>query len=704
MPINGTEAQMNSEQGELFLWYTDTPGTRSGTTITYTAPYVIYLGHVNKISESFSKSTSVVPLVTLGASNAFPLDGGTGRTYSFNGSRQQPTNWQATDDTTSSKLGPNETLPTTASGWNAILTKEYKWSCKKWITELQAFIDRWQMKTDGCFIVYRPASTNPYVRLGTRTSGYYTNMIHGYLKSIEFTYNSDYNEHVTFYLTMTVGTCKSTPYLDTFVTPPYTSGESVTRSESGITLSDDERNQYYPIGSLAGAVSYQGTDYPCESAVDSYTITGGPNQPFETISMTIPKTKLSTILNAFVDVRRYLVEGQNIITVNAVGKDRTFLLSSVKSIGARNGTIKIQGRNLAYKFKASANQMDEIVGLPFGIIKNLLYSGKYGPPYGANNFKYLVRKEYDTANAPQSEVLTFKKGRSIWDILQICAISIKAKLFFIGDKAYLIDYTIPFDDYSNSTLYSTNLASTDLFRYTQANSTYINQTNGSVLTGDTAAIRVFPDVMPDSQFRNYMSGRVVGNCSFENQGTDTVTQTVTVNCSTPFLSNTEDGLYTEYDEIKCVKYTDQKAKSWNEKNGNPDEEYGVIFDIDDLLEGTGMDGVEYHQATTFAENYIEYMLEPQQPVSFEVKEYTDEGWQMLFPYLAQADSFLDESDDLGYITNESIYYDEDTSSYPRVPQKLCLSTYEFNYPDMTTRYTWGVVNNIDLSGRLADRF
>lgn len=710
---------MPSQQGELFLWYSDTPGyLNSNNKVVYENPHVIYLGHINKISESFSKSTTITPLVTLGAINAFPLDGGTGRTYAFNGSRQQPIGWQASDDLINPSTQISGNLPAwnDDASWNAIAGNQYVWSCKKWIMELQKFIDRWQMKTDGCFLLFRPSSVNPYVRLGPNAddSSFYKNMIHGYLKSIEFTYNSDFNEHVTYYLTLTVGTCRSTPFVNTFVTPPYDDGESVSLTDSIIEMTNKEKDRWYPLGSLAGTVTYtSGNDsvtYTMDNAVDKYRIVGGPNQPFETISMTIPKTKLKKIMNNYVDIRpnSYLVEGLNLIHVNAVGADKTFVLSSVKSVGGRSGTIKIQGRNQAYKFKTSANQSDRIVGMPFEIIKSILYAGRYGPAYGTNNFKYLVRQEYvPTDTEPdQSKILVFKKGRSIWDVLQICAISMKSKLFFIGDRAYLVDFTIPFDDYDNDALYMTNLTDTELFRYTKDNATYIETVNGTVLAGEEeVALRVFPDILPNDPYRTFMSGRVVGNCSYENQGVDTVTQTVTVNCTSPDMRTTEGGISTEYNETVCVKYTDERAKRWNEKYGNPDEEYGVIFDIDDLLEGTGYDNLQYSQGTDFARNYIEYMLEPQQPVSFEIRENSGTEWKMLFPYLAQADSFWDESDDLGFISNESIYPDSsDPTVYPRVPQKFCLSSYEMNFPEMSTTYTWGVVNNIDLSGRLADRF
>lgn len=684
------DSRMRSEQGELFLWYSDSKGSSSGDTITYSRPYVIYLGHVNKISETYNKSVTVIPLVTKGSSNSFPLDGGTSRSYSFNGTREQPA--EGIDDSGTTRL--DGALPEESSNrWDTIINKELKWSCKKWITELQKFIDRWQMKSDGCFVLFRPSDTNPYVKLGPKSEGFYKNMIHGYLKSIEFTYNADSNEQITYYLTMTVGTCRTTPFVGDEIIPPYTDGESVSLNDSYITISNKDRSQYYQIGTLTNEYVYETAgeepvSYPTESAVEEYTIIGGQCQPFETISMTISKKKLSKIIGSTLG---FFVEGMNVIEVNAVGAKRVFLLSSIRSTGnsakSSNGKIKLQGRSLAYEYKKMAERTDEIVGTPFEIIKNILYSGNYGQSYSDKTFKYLIRNSsiFDPQEHP-SKVLDFKvkaegTETTIWDILQICAITLQARLFFIGDRAYLIDYTIPFNSISGAT---TNMDSNELHMY-------------RTVSGEKAALYPYMDNLPN-EGDNFLSQRIVGTCDYENQGIDTVTQFVTVNCTLPFTTVVEGGIVTTYNERATATAESVDVKAWNEAHGTPDENYGKIFDLPDLLEGLGDDGIPYTQGKDFAEGYIKYMVEPQQPVSFTVKESTDTGWQMLFPYVAQADSFLDETNDIGNMTNKSIYTNGE------LPQKFSLSLYEFHYPDMTTTYTWGRINDTDLPATIAKRF
>lgn len=57
------------------------------------------------------------------------------------------------------------------------------------------------------------------------------------------------------------------------------------------------------------------------------------------------------------------------------------------------------------------------------------------------------------------------------------------------------------------------------------------------------------------------------------------------------------------------------------------------------------------------------------------------------------------TDVCGLVTNRSEY--KVGNEYPRMYQKLYLSSYERRYPDMTSTYTWGVINPVDLSNRLS---
>lgn len=114
----------------------------------------IYLGYVTSISETFTKSVSVFPLVSLSQNDAFALENGNGQSFTIQ--------FKHVADETSA----------TADGMNAAL----------WYKKLTEFVDRWQTRSDGFTLEYDPTpSPNPSVQKLN---------VNGYIKSLQRTYTS----------------------------------------------------------------------------------------------------------------------------------------------------------------------------------------------------------------------------------------------------------------------------------------------------------------------------------------------------------------------------------------------------------------------------------------------------------------------------------------------------------------------------------
>ena len=134
---------------------------------------ILDVGSVTDISQSITKATSTIPLVSMGADRAFQLETGNTMQYDISFKRKNPVN----HDNTS--------------------TDSTNWSNRKWYNEMTALIDRWQMKTDGCKITYKPDVTNPYVPAIDAN---------GYIKVLTRNYTSKFNEIIEGTIQFVVGT------------------------------------------------------------------------------------------------------------------------------------------------------------------------------------------------------------------------------------------------------------------------------------------------------------------------------------------------------------------------------------------------------------------------------------------------------------------------------------------------------------------
>ena len=154
---------MTDAEGTLRLEYSTTKDTSISLDI----------GHVVSISVSMNKAVSTIPLVSMGVDRAFQLETGSSLQYNISFRRKNP----AEPDNTSSDTT--------------------RWSNAHWYYQMNKALDRWQMKSDGFRLVYKPDDTNPYVPPIDAN---------GYIRTFTRRYTNKFNELIEGSMTFIVGT------------------------------------------------------------------------------------------------------------------------------------------------------------------------------------------------------------------------------------------------------------------------------------------------------------------------------------------------------------------------------------------------------------------------------------------------------------------------------------------------------------------
>nr|DAU26329.1 MAG TPA: hypothetical protein [Caudoviricetes sp.] len=427
-----------------------------------------------------------------------------------------------------------------------------------------------------------------------------------------------------------------------------------------VLMSDKDRNSYYTI---LGKV--KGTAVNC---ITEYSIQGGPETPFEILSILIPKQRLKYVAPDLVDG---IEIGRNEIVIDAVGYGR-YTVVKCKYSGRK---YRITAYCNAERLKGSTLYADGQY-TPEGWIVAILSDSTYNVTLEG------IVLDHDNMYT-KNDIVRFSRGTSVWYVLQVCAILMGCKIWFAENKAYVVDCT------RVSSRFTDPVASLDLY--------------------------------PDDEGSEAYS-RTVGDPTLGNEGTDTIVNSVIVRCmdtgdggietsqatsKATVITASDDASVRKYGEskvgpISVMELREGEMELEEEKpEGGTEGEGGTEEGDTGGTEGgdTGEDSEKpkkytLSQGTTFATNYMRYLVEPQQNITFEMKEMEKNGdtygW---VPYFSAPAACTDISDDV-----DEIYIDNESSltNSPKI-QKLLLSQYERHYPEGTTAYTFGLQQNIDLS-------
>ena len=365
---------------------------------------VINLGTITKFSNTVQKRVAVTPIVSLNMQSAFPIESGNSQSYSISFTHYNGQNGETNEE---------------------------------WYRKVTTLIDRWQARTNGCLLNYTPSSDNPYHGDIIKNMG-------GYVKSISRTFNSEYNEIITGTLEFCVGTMYVNEDLEM-----KGMGAEEPYEKMSILISDSAQTNWYAIlyGGNTGSDKY--------NCIDSVTISGGVEEPFETATIIIPKKKLMEQIPALYGD---IVDGQNRLLINCMGKHNMY----VDQVKISKQNINIRGITYAQWYQQRSVQAD-VTSTPYAHIMQFLTDARNGVSYSAEN----IITNFDSNSDPDglnTENITFKTGTKIWRALQVCATMLRCRIFFADNKAYLLDYTKKIEDEDTCWVDSVDLYGSNEFR------------------------------------------------------------------------------------------------------------------------------------------------------------------------------------------------------------------------------------------------
>ena len=600
--------------GDLKLSYTDADGT----------VHTITLGFLTSISESFRKSVSSYPLVSMSQDDCFAVESGSSFSYTI-GFKHIDGN---TEYEYTQPYGQNvQTSSLTTAGWYERVT---------------TFIDRWQARTNGFKLTYTPSPKSG----GYNPSFYAINNVNGFVRSIERKYIAGDITVIEGTMVFEVGTM----YIETDTPTPK---NTVGYLQERYNQSNKKENWQILMSDSTGLVWYPLLYGDNDTCISSYSLTGGSEDPFEHLEMVLSRNKLAAQFPELVDDIEY---GKNRIIVNAVGRSNMTIYDGKMNSKSKEWTIKAYGDS--EKLRGSIIDVDGEY-YPYEWILELLTTGRYGMQY--NEGTTLLTSSMTDRTGP-GDRLVFPAGTNVWYILQVCAMYLRCKIFFANNCVYLIDTTNAYDP-------------------------------DETVMRDYGEIDLHPS-RPDDPTApwNAMYGRVTGNISTGHEGSNTIGNVVVIKCS--------DG---DGNSITVPPIKDEPSMGV----------YGIRnmsdMTVKELIQGgyTNEDtqiSINYTQATIFGNNMLAYHREPQESVTFTTKEVrrwelptgieggVDPGlwWVPTFMPCSRLDAIVDNVDEIdvtniSYITGEA------------APNLLTLSKFEHNYPENTTTYTFGKIENITLS-------
>ena len=424
-------------------------------TLTFTdadsTPHVVSLGTIKSISNTFQKKANVTPIVSLNMQSAFPLE--TGNSQSISISFQH---YNGQDGKTNAE----------------------------WYTELTQFVDRWQAKTNGCILNLTPPEAFPY-------QGDLFKNVGGYVKSLTRAYTSDFNELISGSLEFVVGTmCVND-------VDPGDAGEgAVPYSSMYVLISDSKQLNWYPI--MYGGDAY--SEYNC---IDSMTISGGLEDPFEHVEIKMPKKKL---LELYPMLQGDIIDRQNLLMMDCLGA-RSMFVDQVK-MSSNTVTIKAICHAQYYQERSITGTL---TGKPYYIIQNILSSARYGVKFDLATQLVTNYSENEFNNYK----LTIPSGTKVWRALQICATILRCRMFFADNMAYLLDYTLPIDDEHTMFIETIDLQGSNDYRRRVVSDTEIDPEgfapvkNTAVIDAADASEEVYdPDKISYDKYESLSKGTI----------------------------------------------------------------------------------------------------------------------------------------------------------------------------------------------------
>ena len=420
--------------------------------------------------------------------------------------------------------------------------------------------------------------------------------------------------------------------------------QPISRSRFRVQMSDSTGSDYFDL-------MYTDDKGRTRSCISSMKVVGGPEEPFEMVQLVIPKKRLYYVASQLAEANGILAGVTKVVLNDALGRG-VFTVTKCKYSGKR---FTITAYCDAERFRGSTIQGGSLTGTPRSILATILATRA---DYGIQ-VSYLDMDPVSRTSNEYEGVLTFEQDTNLWYALQVCAMLMGCRIWFADDTMHVRNCT-------RRVLNRVSDGAEDL------------------------------DLYPSSE-SDPMYGRTAGEVELGDEGADTVVNSVSVRCS--YLNpETGEGRGSYNMGPYYENGGDRESSSSVAKFGERTEALTIpeLTYTVDTNEETGISTRASEAAEAFARNYIEYLKEPQQSITFELKEIqrTADGkgyeWFPYFDEPTMLDTLVDEPDEI-VLSNESVC-DSGT-----LPQKLMLSSHTRRYPECTTTYSFGIMKSVSLS-------
>ena len=604
-------------------------------------------GVITSFTDSYSRGTISTPIPSMPVDRTFSVETSASLKYTVTFERKCP-------------LNPNNSYASTSDLWDN----------GTWLSRVSSLTNRWQARTNGYELIVDNLDTDA---LG---APHFENPERVFISDVTYTYKEGEPDVIRGTMTLSVTNQLNQDVISSMTYNPnglsgitnYSTGE-----EQGTTTPTPDSDMYVMISSSDGFDWYilqkgrdieQGNlaDYEVDYSkqvdiIKSYEVHAGPSDPFEYATLSISRKEL---IEQCPRLDGDILPGCNKLIINGVSTSSMIvtkcrLTNDTYSLTAYNTAEVIRSYQIGSGESGGSDRPSGLDGTPLQIIKKIVtqYAG--------------VAEENIITNITDLNIsVSIRSGINAWTAVQLCAMAVNAKPFFAEGKFFLIDYT-------KLTTFDTNSK-----RY------YPTYTG---LFFDTLDLH---STDPNDPVRD----KVTGNISLGNEGVDTIINSVSLHYATTNTTgldgNTyrDDLYYRNMDLDSISKFTKY--------------DYSAIS-IDQYLVVDNEDQDSVTRAKLFATKVGEFILayraEPQTSVGFTMRERIDAGdqygWQRAFPAVCAAKNIVSKTDNIKS-TAESSYSSIGNEKVLK-PQKLMLSSYCHNYPDFTTDYWFGVIENVDLS-------
>lgn len=432
----------------------------------------------------------------------------------------------------------------------------------------------------------------------------------------------------------------------------------------GIDIQTEEQIFMSDLDNVSQYLIYQSnSDYNC---VESYTIYGGCEQPFEYVKLKVNRKQLSVLAPDLVD---YIIPGRNIITLFGPGRGEYVVTKCTRSSDAWTiiaYAIMEQIRGLVIADSRAFTEqspLEMIINLVRSTPSTLAVQGS-NPLNLVQRVDYLVKLENNTWSNGLN--CSFEPGTNVWYAIQVCALRLNAKVWLTDGVLYVVDTTLsPQEAADPNIVYTSLLEGTSPFN--DIGTVYLNSEGG------------FP--IKPTEFQSNIISNVVDTPELGEDGSEVLRNAITVTCKdnatvmsnssgNPEVSRSIFNVKMHTLTIPQISSADALAIANLLANRYCDAETSISFSMAEVVETSESEVDSTSGNTVMVTHY---------------------RWYPFFSPLTRAEKIVD------YVNESTVSIVSNLDLVTKFYNKGMLSLYESSFPQHITKYTFGISTPTDVS-------